>query len=209
MPKEGESFLLPELWVWCSLGMFSWSVKDGPHYSPKYSEKGVPFISGGNIQPDGIDFASAKFISHELHTKLSERCKPEYGDLLYTKGGTTGIARINTETKDFNVWVHVAVLKLVDSFEKTYLQHMLNSPFCYKQSQNYTHGVGNQDLGLTRMIWITVPLPPIEEQSQIAHTVEVNQSLIANTNNHISFCLKQLERLRNSILINAFSNKLT
>jgi type I restriction enzyme S subunit len=177
-PKSDETYAIPRGWAWTNLGQLSWSVKDGPHYSPKYSERGIPFISGGNIRPEGIDFSTAKYISPELHEELSERCKPEYGDLLYTKGGTTGIARVNTERKEFSVWVHVAVLKLVDSIKPFYLQHALNSPHCYRQSQKYTHGVGNQDLGLTRMIWITVPLPSLEEQEQIIAEVERRLSVI-------------------------------
>ncbi|MGO8903089.1 MAG: hypothetical protein ACLQU5_32820 [Isosphaeraceae bacterium] len=120
-PAHHELTDLPELpssWTWISLGMLAWSVKDGPHYTPKYSTTGIPFISGGNIRPEGIDFSSAKHISSELHDELSLRCKPEYGDLLYTKGGTTGIARINWEQFEFNVWVHVAVLKLVEDIDK-------------------------------------------------------------------------------------------
>src|SRR5690606_26397588 len=132
----------------------------GPHFSPKYSDTGIPFISGGNIRANKIDFSNCKYISEELHEELSKRCKPEFGDLLYTKGGTTGIAHLNKENKDFNVWVHVAVLKIIKLIDGKYLQHALNSPHCYEQSQLYTHGVGNQDLGLTRLIHITVPVPP-------------------------------------------------
>ena len=72
------------------------------------------FITGGNVRPNGIDFKNVKFISPELHLELSKRCKPEKGDILYTKGGTTGIARVNTYDIYFNVWVHVAVLKLIE-----------------------------------------------------------------------------------------------
>jgi type I restriction enzyme S subunit len=202
---------LPELpagWVWANLGQLAWSVKDGPHYSPKYSDSGIPFISGGNIRPEGIDFSSTKFISQELHAELSQRCKPEYGDLLYTKGGTTGIARINTETRDFNVWVHVAVLKLVNSVEPFYLQHALNSTHCYKQSQQYTHGVGNQDLGLTRMVWITIPLPPLAEQKFIYEEIERHLSIIAGAEVQVDANLRRADRLRQSILKQAFSGQL-
>jgi len=62
---------LPELpagWVWVKLGELTWSVKDGPHFSPKYVEVGVPFISGGNVRPDGIDF-SKQSRSHKNCTK--------------------------------------------------------------------------------------------------------------------------------------------
>lgn len=198
---------LPEGWVWAALGQLAWSVKDGPHYSPKYTESGIPFISGGNIRPEGIDFSSTKYITPELHVELSQRCKPEYGDLLYTKGGTTGIARINTETRDFNVWVHVAVLKLVDSIEPFYLQNALNSTHCYKQSQQYTHGVGNQDLGLTRMVWITVPLPPLTEQKFITEEIERRLSVAKELEVTIEINLKRAERLRQTILQLAFSGR--
>ncbi len=208
LPLLQEIFELPTNWVWTNLGQLSWSVKDGPHYSPKYSESGLPFISGGNIRPEGIDFSTAKYISPELHAELSERCKPEYYDLLYTKGGTTGIARINTEKRDFNVWVHVAVLKLVDSIKRFYLQHTLNSPHCYRQSQKYTHGVGNQDLGLTRMIWITVPLPPLQEQEQIVAEVEGRMSVIDKLEAAVEANLIRAGRLRQSILEKAFSGRL-
>jgi type I restriction enzyme, S subunit len=42
---------LPEGWVWVNLGQLTWSVKDGPHYSPKYVSEGIPFITGGNVRP--------------------------------------------------------------------------------------------------------------------------------------------------------------
>ncbi len=200
---------LPEGWVWATLGQLVWSVKDGPHFSPKYTEQGVPFVSGGNIRPEGIDFSTAKFISPELHEELSKRCKPEYGDLLYTKGGTTGIARVNTEKREFNVWVHVAVLKLLDGVEPFYLQHALSSPHCYRQAQKYTHGVGNQDLGLTRMIWITVPLPSKAEQKRIVAEIDRRQSLVSETEAQIEANLMRADRFRQAILGSAFSGKLT
>lgn len=205
-PPEVEALPSPpEGWTWSALGQLAWSVKDGPHYSPKYTEKGIPFISGGNVRPEGIDFTDTKFISPELHAELSKRCVPERGDLLYTKGGTTGIARVNTEAREFNVWVHVAVLKLVDSIHRFYLQYALNSPHCYRQSQQHTHGVGNQDLGLTRMVWITVPLPPLAEQERIVAEVEHRLSVIEKLEATVATNLKRAERLRQSVLRRAFS----
>ena len=196
---------LPEGRVWAALGQLTSSVRDGPHFSPKYADEGVPFISGGNIRPEGIDFSSTKFITPELHAELSKRCKPEPGDLLYTKGGTTGIARVNTETREFNVWVHVAVLKLMESVHPFYLQHALNSPHCYRQSQKYTHGVGNQDLGLTRMVWITVPLPPYAEQLRIVEETERRLSLIRGVEAEVDANLKRAQTLRQAALASAFA----
>lgn len=207
-PDTSELPELPNGWIWVALGQLAWSVKDGPHYSPKYAEEGVPFITGGNVRPSGIDFTSAKRITPELHDELSKRCKPEKGDVLYTKGGTTGIARVNTYDLEFNVWVHVAVLKLIDSARPFYVQHALNSPDCYRQAQKFTHGVGNQDLGLTRMVNIVFAMPSPAEQKQAIDEVEKLLSIADAMEQTIEQSLKQAERLRQSILQQAFAGKL-
>jgi type I restriction enzyme, S subunit len=199
---------LPKGWVWIRLGGVTWSVKDGPHYSPKYSNHGIPFITGGNVRPHGVDFENVKYITLELHEELSQRCKPEFGDILYTKGGTTGIARVNTYTHNFNVWVHVAVLKIVHSVKPFFLQHALNSPFCYSQSQKYTHGVGNQDLGLTRMVNIFLAICSEDEQAEVINIVESKMSVMLEIEAEIDRSLKKAEMLRQSILKKAFSGQL-
>jgi len=199
---------LPNGAVWVKLGEILWSVKDGPHYSPKYQEHGIPFISGGNIRPNGIDFKNVKYISKELHDELSRRCKPMKMDVLYTKGGTTGIAKVNDYDIDFNVWVHVAVLKAISLINPYYLQYVLNSNHCYKQAQKYTHGVGNQDLGLTRMILITLPVFSIEEQNYIVSELESKLTVCDKIEETISQSLQQAETLRQSILKKAFEGKL-
>ena len=207
-PETGRAewqYALPAGWTWVTLGQLALSVKDGPHYSPAYSDQGIPFISGGNIRPEGVDFTLTKYISPQLHAELSKRCKPEQGDLLYTKGGTTGIARINTESREFNVWVHVAVLKLTKFVQPFYVQHALNSQHCYRQAQQYTHGVGNQDLGLTRMVWITMPLPPLAEQHRIVAEVDRHLSIVREVESEVDANLKRAETLRQAVLARAFA----
>jgi type I restriction enzyme S subunit len=199
---------IPKTMLWTKLGEIVWSVKDGPHYSPKYTEKGIPFLSGGNIRPIGIDLKNVKYISAELHKELSKRCKPEINDILYTKGGTTGIARVNTSEIEFNVWVHVAVLKPIEMIIPFYLQYVLNSTHCYKQSQKFTHGVGNQDLGLTRMILITLPVCSNIEQKQIIKEIESRLSVCDKVEQSIIEALIKSDALRQSILKKAFEGNL-
>jgi type I restriction enzyme S subunit len=207
-PDTSDLPRLPEGWIWVTLDQLAWSVKDGPHYSPEYIDQGIPFITGGNIRPSGVDFDSAKRISPELHRKYSERCKPEVGDILYTKGGTTGVARVNTYNHEFSVWVHVAVLKLARPLEPFYVQHALNSPFCHEQAQRFTHGVGNQDLGLTRMIRIVLSLPPLAEQKEIVAKIDHLQSITDEVERIVETNLRYAEHLRQTILRDAFLGKL-
>jgi type I restriction enzyme, S subunit len=205
---EGPAPAIAEGWAFVNLGQVTWSVKDGPHYSPKYSEEGVPFITGGQVRPAGVDFNSAKKISPELHAQFVQRCKPEPGDILYTKGGTTGIARVNTYDFEFSVWVHVAVLKLVPSVVPFYIQHALNSPQCYAQALRFTHGVGNQDLGLTRMVRIVFGLPPRNEQRRIVEEIDRRFSIIDELELQIEHNLRRAERLRQTLLKRAFEGNL-
>ena len=197
---EEIPFKIPESWVWCRLGEIILSAKDGPHFSPKYSEVGIPFISTRNISTNGIDFSTAKYISQEYHNEISKRCKPEKGDVLYTKGGTTGIATVNTYDIEFNVWVHVAVLKMTQFIDSFYLKFALNTPHCYKQSQDLTRGISNQDLGLTRMITITIPLPPLAEQHRIVQKLNELMQTCETLEASIKESAEQNEKLLQQVL---------
>lgn len=168
-------FELPTNWDWVSLDQITWNISDGPHFSPKYTDhvNGKRFISMRNVTPQKINFEDCKYVSIEDHNEFIKRGKPQKGDLLYTKGGSTGIPCLIDDDVDFSYWVHVALLKTIPKFiDSKYLKNTLLSSFCYNQSQAFTHGVGNQDLGLTRMINITFPLPPLKEQQEIVRIIE-------------------------------------
>ena len=168
-------FLLPEGWMLSMLGELCYQVADGPHFSPQYvpASEGVPFLSTRNVRSDGFDLDSVKYVSRKDHEKFCNRIRPERDDIIYTKGGTTGIAKLNDLDMEFSVWVHLAVLRIDKEWLlPRYLEMALNSPHCYEQSQQYTQGISNFDLGLTRMIKITVPLPPLAEQHRIVARVD-------------------------------------
>ena len=168
-------FLLPEGWMWSMLGELCYQVADGPHFSPQYvpAGEGVPFLSTRNVRSDGFDLTSVKYVSRKDHEEFCKRIRPEKHDIIYTKGGTTGIAKLNDLDMEFSVWVHLAVLRIDKEWLfPRYLEMALNSPHCYEQSQQYTQGISNFDLGLTRMIKITAPLPPLAEQHRIVARVD-------------------------------------
>ncbi|EIN9355271.1 restriction endonuclease subunit S [Vibrio vulnificus] len=176
---------------WVRLGDLCFTVADGPHFSPQYVDKseGVPFLSTRNISTSEIDMDSAKYVSKEDHEEFCKRVKVKKGDILYTKGGTTGIAKVNDLDVEFSVWVHLAVLQIPnDKILNEYVALSLNSPHCYLQSQKYTNGIGNKDLGLTRLINITLPLYPLKQQYKI---VEKAYELIG-------ICDQLKQRLRDS-----------
>jgi type I restriction enzyme, S subunit len=164
---------VPEHWDVLSLRRVITQAVDGPHHSPNYVDSGIPFLSARNIKADRWSLEDAKYISEDDYAEFSRRIVPEVGDVLYTKGGTTGVARAVDLSFRFQVWVHVAVLKVKkNKVLPSYLALTLNSPRCYEQAQLFTRGATNQDLGLGRMKGIVFALPPLSEQVTILRAVD-------------------------------------
>lgn len=164
---------LPEHWEVLTLRRVITRAVDGPHHSPRYLDSGIPFLSARNIKADRWSLGDAKYISEADYAEFSKRVVPELGDVLYTKGGTTGVARAVDLRFRFQVWVHVAVLKVKrNKLLPEYLALVLNSPRCYEQAQLFTRGATNQDLGLGRMKGIVFALPPLSEQEELLRAIE-------------------------------------
>ena len=201
----GDPVTNPMEWEQCVVGDVVHAAKDGPHVSPTYAESGVPFLSTRHIKPGEVVWKDLKYIDQDEANRQWKKCKPEFGDILYTKGGTTGIAARVTTSEPFAVWVHVALLKLiVKKVHPIWIEAMLNSAYCYTQSQRYTHGIANRDLGLKRMIKIQMYLPPLVEQCGFAAIVESIEHQKACQRTHLA----ELDTLFASLQSRAFRGDL-
>ena len=158
---------VPDHWNVLPMRRVIYSAVDGPHFSPTYLDTGIPFLSARNVKAHAWSLEDAKYISEDDYDKFNQRVKPVRGDVLYTKGGTTGVARVVDLTFPFQVWVHIAVLKVnKNAIDPGFLAAALNSTRCYEQSQLFTRGATNQDLGLGRMKAIELPVPPALAEQQ-------------------------------------------
>lgn len=192
-------------WDRVRLGEICSSIKDGPHVSPKYTVDGIPFISVNNIIKGKIDIANAKYISREDFLEYSRKGKPAPGNVLYTKGGTTGFAKRVDVSFDFMNWVHIAVLKLKkDIVNDVFLESMLNSQYCYVQSQKYTRGIANRDLVLGQMAKIEMFLPPLDLQKAFSKRLV----LIEKQLDFVASQKEKTEHLFQSLLQKAFKGEL-
>ena len=165
----------PYHWKASTVGSECYYIKDGPHKSPKYIDdpNGIPFISTRNVvNGDGIDWSTAKYISEQDYEECIKKCHPEKGDILYSKGGTTGIAKLVTTDRKFANWVHVAVLKFGDQLDGRFFECMLNSDYCYAQSQRLTKGIANRDFVLSAIAQVKIFVPPIELQRKYTEFVQ-------------------------------------
>ncbi len=183
----GDPSSNPNRWLETTIGEECFYIKDGPHKSLADIGKesgGRPFISVRNIVNHEIDFSTAKYISDEDYEDAIKKCHPEKGDMLYSKGGTTGIAKLIDVDVEFANWVHVAVLKFhKDKLNGVFFENMLNSDYCYDQSQRLTKGIANRDLVLSAMAQIKMYRPPMDLQIRFAEFVkQVDKSKVVIQN---------------------------
>ena len=73
---------------------------------------------------------------------------------------------------------------------------MLNSDYCYEQSQRLTKGIANRDLVLSAMAQIKMYKPPIEQQNQFADFVAQVEKQKATVQQSID----KLETLKKSLM---------
>ena len=180
----GDPSTNPRGWDETTISDECFYIKDGPHKPlPDIGKEngGHPFISVRNIVNGHIDFSTARYISDEDYADAIRKCHPEKGDMLYSKGGTTGIAKLIDIDEEFANWVHVAVLKFDKSrLNGVFFENMLNCSYCYEQSQRLTKGIANRDLVLSAMAQIKLYCPPMELQNQFADFVkQVDKSKVA------------------------------
>jgi type I restriction enzyme, S subunit len=176
LPPVGDEevpFALPEAWSWVRLDNLCYQVTDGAHHTPTYIPSGVPFLSVKDISSGTIDLGNTRFISQDEHERLKARCNPEFGDLLLTKVGTTGIAKVIDVQVEFSIFVSLALLKFPQQhLLPRYFELVINSPLVKRQSEANTQGIGNKNLVLRLIKNFILPLPPREEQQRIVAKVD-------------------------------------
>lgn len=149
-------------------------ITDGVHFKPNYVDSGVPFISVKNITTGKLIFDACKYISMEDHQKYIKRCKPEYGDILYTKiGATYGRPAIVDTYDEFSLYVSVALIKPKKELIKPeFLLAALSNPAIKHQADRSIKGAGVPDLHLVEIKSFLIPLPPIKIQDEFVSIVK-------------------------------------
>lgn len=189
------------------LGDLATKITDGEHKKPEYIKEGMPFISVKNITNGFLDFNDCKYVSVEDFNKFTKRCKPEFGDIIYTKvGATYGRACVVDTEKPFCLYVSVALIKPKKELVlPKFLQYAINHPYVKRQADKSIKGSGVPDLHLIEIKSFEIPLPSIELQTQFAQIVEKTEAL----KTQYQQSLQELEHLYGSLSQKAFRGELS
>ena len=102
----------------------------------------------------------------------------------------------------------LARIKPFAGIDSTFLLYVLKSPMFRRFVDGLNTGSLIQHMFTSQLEEFCVPIPPVAEQEQIVAEAERRLSVVAETEAQLEAELKRAERLRQSILKQAFAGKL-
>lgn len=205
--------LLPIDWKYTKIENISSFIGSGS--TPRggrniYQEEGIPFIRSQNIYPNTLIQDDLVFISESIDLKMKRTQTQPKDVLLNITGASIGrCAYIPENFKEGNVNQHVCIIRTIpEHINYKYLTYLLNSPEIQSLIKRINSGATREALNLTQIRNIEIPICNIQEQEQIVFHLDSKFTLIKNLEDSINKELLNLEKLKHSILNEAFNGKL-
>ena len=204
-----DLFDIPTNWIWDRLENLIFEVKDGTHDTPKYQEKGIPFITQKNIKNNDITFDNIQFISNLDHQKFFARSNVKRNDIIMAMiGHNRGTCTIVKTDVVFSI-KNVALFKFFEQVQLNkyflyFFQFIGGLEIILKKSK----GGAQPFIGLTELRNWPIPYCSLLEQLQIVKEIESRLSVCDSIEENIKESLEKAEALRQSILKKAFEGNL-
>ena len=157
-------------------------ITDGTHYTPNYTEQGIPFLSALNVQENYLDIAAGyKYISVEQHKELCRRVLPKHQDVLLRKVGVgkRKACVVPKHVFEFTIFVSVALIR--PKINPYLLSTYINSRFGQLQLLRFNKGISQPDLHLEDIGRMLIPTFSDKIISEIESLVLLAESLLTQS----------------------------
>lgn len=188
------------------IDMLARPITDGPHTTPEFTEKGIPFISAEAIWDGKIHFEKKRgYITEAFDVECCKKYKPQKNDVFMVKSGsTTGkVAYVDTNER-FNVWSPLAAMRVNQENNPRFLFYLLQSePIQKMVHAKASHG-SQPNLSMRALEQFDVMIPPLDVQNRIVEVLDnfdkVCNDLHIGLPAEIEARKKQYEFYRDSLL---------
>ena len=172
---------------------------DGTHQTPIYEEKGIPFYSVQHVTAN--DFSDTKFISEEVFEKESERVVMEKGDILMTRIGDVGTAKLIDWDVKASFYVSLALIKQCDDLDSKFFEQSINGALFQRVlHKKIIHVAFPKKINLGEIGKLKLPIPPLPEQQAIANCLTTWDSGIEKLTQLIAAKREQKKGLMQQLL---------
>ena len=202
---------LPEGWVWANLEQLVAVLKNGYSKRPE-GDTGTPILRISAVRPMSVDLEDVRWVSN-AETLTDFLIQP--GDLLFTRyngnPSLVGVCGVVPEVErdtlhpDKLIRASLVTPSTLPNFVQLVVNVGVSREFL---SRRVRTTAGQSGISGTDLKAMPVLLPPLAEQRRIVAEVERRLSVIQQAEATVEASLTRAERLRQSILKQAFSGKL-
>lgn len=140
----------------------------GLTHTPKYINKGVPFISVKDISGGKLSFENTKRISVAEFDSMPDGAKPKKGDILFCRVGTIGLPQIVATDENFGIFVSVGFLRVYkELLYNEYARYWMLSNVFFKQVEKNVQGSTLKNLNTGWLRNFEISVPNLSEQERI------------------------------------------
>lgn len=161
-----ELGFFPRSWRIVTLCEVTTKIVDGVHKRPNYVDAGIPFLTVENLtRGPGVDFEQTRFITWADHVEFSKRAPTSPGDVLVSKDGTLGVARVVETDREFSIFVSLALLKPQRGvLDPWFLRYYFDSRLFLRRLGTKTSGSALKHIHLVDLRNTSIPLPTYNQQ---------------------------------------------
>ena len=201
---------VPEHWVICSLKYLCIKVTDGAHVSPETDNGVYHFVSTKDVGTNSIDFENCLRTSEASYEYLVKTgCKPQKGDILFSKDGTIGRTVVVRDDLDFVVASSLIIIRPKnDMLDPDFLHFLCQSHVIAGQVESYVKGAGLPRLSISNLLKVFGIFPGIKEQAQLANFLKHETDKIDNVIVMLNTQLDKLAEYRESLISSAVTGKI-
>ncbi len=172
MRNSGVEWLgeIPAHWKVAALKHLTDRITDGAHVSPD-TENGVyPFVSTKDVGVETIDLENCLRTSEQSYQYMVKTgCRPQPGDILFSKDGTIGRTVVVPEGLDFVVASSLIIIRpTLSCLTSRFLHQLCQSTAIATQVESLVRGAGLPRLSIQNLLRIVGCFPPVQEQIEIA-----------------------------------------
>lgn len=191
------------------IGYVCAKIVDCPHSTPKWEKNGKLCLRTTNFKRGYLDLQSPNYVSEETFNDRNRRIIPQPGDILYSREGSVlGIACTIPSNVYPCLGQRMMLLRSGEKLNNRYLMHYLNSPMVTNHVIATKGGTGSPHINVGDIKEFQIPIPSLEEQSNIVRQIEEQLSSCDNVEKTVDAILTQADAMRQSILKQAFEGTL-
>ena len=191
------------------IGYVCAKIVDCPHSTPKWEKSGKLCLRTTNFKRGYLDLQSPNYVSEETFHDRNRRIIPQPGDVLYSREGSVlGIACTIPSNVYPCLGQRMMLLRSGEKLNNRYLMHYLNSPMVTNHVIATKGGTGSPHINVGDIKEFQIPIPSLEEQSNIVRQIEEQLSSCDNVEKTVDAILTQADAMRQSILKQAFEGTL-